>query len=197
MNNTFTDIYLNRGWGTGPSVSGQGSDLEQTQTIRAQLPTLFAQLNIRSVLDIPSGDYYWFKEMALDVRYTGADIVPELVAANRRQYLGVKFEVLDICKDELPQVDLVLVRDLLGHFSNHDVQTALRNLRASGSKYLLSTTFPNYFSTADIKTGEWRPINLAYYYGLPDPISVINEGCTQGAPQEFTDKCLGLWLLND
>lgn len=197
----FNEIYQNNFWKSDESVSGYGSTMEQTETIRKKLPVLFKSLNIKSVLDIPCGDLNWFpmNDMPDDFYYMGADIVPELVGSARDKMRGrkpilVQFEVMDITKDKLPPVDLILVRDLLGHFSNADVRLALKNIKQSGAKYLLATTFPSHENVTDITTGQWRPINLASLFGLPDPIMMINENCEDG-DGKFSDKSLGLWEL--
>jgi hypothetical protein len=61
----------------------------------------------------------------------------------------------------------------------------------SRSTYLLATTFPKHETNGDIKTGQWRPINLASMFGLPAPIELISENYNG----EFSDKSLGLWRL--
>ena len=197
MKDKFTEIYKTNFWSNPDSVSGHGSDLLATEIIRQEIPLLIEQYEIGTMLDIPCGDYWWFSHMkGLDgVTYTGADIVDDLIAENRRIYPRVNFQVLDLVEGRLPKVDLVLVRDCLGHLSNKSVRLALKNLRASGSKYLLATTFPDRENGGDIQDGEWRPINLASFFGLPDPIEYINEGCTV-ADGKFADKSLGLWRIN-
>lgn len=194
MREVFEEIYKTNYWNNSESVSGHGSDMEATEVIRRELPKLVERLTITNILDIPCGDFYWFKEMKLDVVYIGGDIVQELVDIDRKRYPGVDFRVLDATKDKLPEVDLILCRDMLGHFSNFDVKKALNNFRASGSKYLLATTFPDREEHINIETGQWRPINLASFYSLSDPILVINEGCKI---KGFEDKSLGLWELDD
>lgn len=157
---------------------------------------LYWRLEVRSLLDIPCGDFYWMDKVDLaGIDYIGADIVPELIEQNRREYPGRYFSTLDLTSSKLPRVDLVLVRDCLGHLSNANVSLALKNLRASGSRYLLATTFPNWENKGDIKDGEWRPINLASLFGLPDAIEYINERCNV-ADGKFADKSLGLWRIN-
>lgn len=199
MKDIFTKIYQDNDWKSDESVSGQGSTLDATEGIRRELPKLFDKFHVKSILDIPCGDFNWFDKMkwGTDDRelrlYIGADIVPELIASNRERY-GIRtyqdFQVLDITKDELPKVDLILVRDLFGHFSEPDLALAIQNIKRSGAKYLLATTFPSSFNTVRIQTGQWHALNLDYYCGLPPAIEIINEG-----NQMFKDKCLGLWQL--
>lgn len=195
MKDVFTDIYHTNYWNDKESVSGRGSNLKQTEGIREQLPDVFEQLDIYSLLDIPCGDYHWGAKMIWPHEYIGADIVPEIIKENKKQFPQKDWRVLDATKDELPKVDLILCRDMLGHFSNYEVRLALKNFRASGSTYLLATTFPDRENNGDIKTGEWRPINLASMFGLSNPILLIDEQNTEG-DGSYSDKCLGLWKIN-
>jgi hypothetical protein len=51
-------------------------------------------------------------------------------------------------------------RDRLDHLSLADVRKAQTNIVGSGSTYLLATTYPDHDSNHDIRSGEWRPLNL-------------------------------------
>jgi SAM-dependent methyltransferase len=196
----FTEVYVRGLWGALESRSGTGSNLEQTETIREQLPGLIRNLGARKVLDAPCGDFYWLKEVELDLdEYTGGDIVRELIEENRKRYEspGRKFIVLDIIEDELPRVDLIFCRDCLVHLSFRDISSALANMKKSRSTYFLTTTFSGRDSNEDIRTGQWRPLNLQRPpFDFPEPISLINENCTI-ANGIYADKCLGLWKLSE
>jgi SAM-dependent methyltransferase len=190
----FDDYYRNNSWGNDESVSGHGSSLQATSAIRSVLPLMFDHYDIGSVLDIPCGDFYWISHIVKPgtFHYIGADVVPELIDEVSRKHKGFDFRVLDITKDSLPKSDLVFCRDLFGHLPNYKIQAALRNIRRSGSKYLLTTTFPEHHNSGDIAEGQWRPINMAEFWGLGNPLEVINEHCQV---PEFADKALGLWRL--
>jgi hypothetical protein len=195
----FTDIYRNNKWSGSDSVSGIGSDAVQTKVIVERIPSLLAEIGAGSVLDIPCGDFFWMQGVDLaGVTYVGADIVQDIVDANMRRYAkpGVEFRRLDLTSDELPRAELVLVRDCLVHLSYEDIWRAIRNIRASGARYLLATTFPHRSNT-NIPTGRWRPLNLqAPPFDFPAPQLLINEGCTE-ADGKFTDKSLALWRVDD
>ena len=140
----FCDIYRRRGFGGEESVSGPGSSLKETETLRRELIGLFEQFNIRSVLDAPCGDFNWFREMELNLEsYTGVDIVPELISELHANFSDNKrrFIALDILKDELPKADLILCRDCFIHLSFKHISRAINNFKLSGAKYLLTTTF--------------------------------------------------------
>ena len=193
---TFAEIYEKRAWG-GKSASGRGSDLDQTKTIIKELPGLFKKYNIKSILDIPCGDFNWMQHVDLQgIDYIGADIVPEIIESNRQKYKQ-RFECLNLLEDDLPEVDLVLVRDCLGHLSYLDTFKALRNIRRSKSKYILTTTFTNQRKNHDIITGGWQPISLDQppFFFIP-PIETIKEDCTQ-SKGKYSDKSLGLWRVDN
>jgi SAM-dependent methyltransferase len=193
----FRDIYLDRRWGGKESVSGPGASLEQTGTIREQLPLLIKEFDIKSMIDIPCGDFHWMKHVDLrDCHYIGADILPELIEADRQQY-NYEFRLLDISQDPLPQVDLFFSRDCLVHFPFEYIERTIRNIRRSDSRYLLTTTFTARNENTDIPLGSWRALNLELPpIGFPPPLKVINENCTEHGGI-YSDKSLALWRISD
>lgn len=178
------------------SVSGTGSSIECTKEILLELPLVFYRNDIRSILDIPCGDFNWMQH--LDFRYldyTGVDVVEELIAANKKKYPNTNFQCLDITSDALPAVDLVISRDCFVHLSYADMWDALENVEQSGAKYLLTTTFQRTTPNQDIPSGGWRTLNLELApLFFPPPLELINEHCPEGGGI-YTDKCLGLWSL--
>ncbi len=196
----FVEIFRNNGWAGTESVSGLGSDSQQTRIIRRELPPLLRALNVCSVLDLPCGDYAWMRDVDLDgIDYLGADIVSELIENCSKHYAknGVRFRQLNLLTDELPKVDLVFCRDCLVHLSVDDIFMALRRICASQSEYLLTTTFPGRTENRDIVTGQWRAINLELPpFELPKPRMVIVEGCTE-FDGDWADKSLALWKIDD
>lgn len=196
MEDVFTKTYEHGGWGSAESVSGKGSTLAETKVIRTELPALMKELGVKSVLDIPCGDFNWMKEVVPSMdRYIGADVVKDLVAHNNRRYAGanVQFVFADAVKGELPRADMILCRDMLVHFPFREIVRTLRNFKASGAEYLLTTTFPSREANADIVVADWRPLNLQRPpFNLPPPIRLVVEGC-----ETKPDKSLGLWRLAD
>lgn len=191
----FTNIFHKNGWRGGESISGKGSGLDQTEKIRKELPRLFNHLQIKSILDCPCGDCQWIQFISLgNIDYIGGDIVFELVKQNSIKYDGLWFLHMSILEAINLTVDLILCRDCLVHFSDTDILKALKNIKESKSKYLLTTCFPRKQNEPDIVTGKgWRPINLCLPpFNLPVPESVINENCPA---KGFSDKCLYLWNL--
>jgi len=161
----FSRMYEKNSWANADSHSGAGSDLTQTRAIRAALVELVDSLGIQAMLDAPCGDYFWMRTLNLKLRrYVGADIVPSLIDANRKKYGSdnVQFEKLDVTTDTLPRSDLILCRDCLVHLPLEPALDALRNFKKSGSKYVLTTTYPGLLKANKqlIITGNWRPLDL-------------------------------------
>ena len=189
--------FERRVWSDGETVSGPGSTTLATSVLRSALVELIEEHRIKSLLDIPCGDGNWIStaNLKLDL-YIGADIVQELVDLNQSKWKGqpnCRFLKLDLTSNALPRVDLILCRDGLVHLSDALAMQALRNIKLSGSAYLLATTFPEHSNNADIVTGEWRPMNLQRPpFNLPKPFKLINE---QRKTPGYQDKSLGLWRI--
>jgi len=195
LKEVFTKIYENNLWTSQESKSGLGSELKSTEVIRRELPELFKKFEIKSVLDIPCGDFNWMQHVDMtNVDYIGADIVEKMIDSNKNNFVNVEFKVLDLTESELPKVDLIFVRDLLGHFNYQNVNKALQNIIRSGSKYLLTTSFTRWHYNVDIENGGWRPINLMLQPFSLKPIYLINEDCFEGNGQ-YNDKCLLLFEI--
>jgi hypothetical protein len=197
----FRDAITGNKWGVNnDSLSGSGSDLYQTRVVRQRLLTLWSEFDVRTMLDLPCGDFYWIAHVPMDrIQYIGGDILPELIERNVELYQrpNVTFRRINLLQDRLPKVDLVLCRDCLVHFSYRDALTALGNICDSGSTYLLTTTFTDRRRNHNIATGQFRPLNLeARPFSLPVPIVTINEGCTE-YNGVHRDKSLGLWRVSD
>jgi hypothetical protein len=192
----FTEHYEKNGWGIEETRSGIGSTVHNTEAVRAAIPRLLAEFHIRTLLDIPCGDFNWMKLIDLPIRYIGADIVEEIVARNQRQY-GSKirsFIRLDLTVDSLPTVDLILCRDCLFHLSYRHINQALVNIKRSEARFLLTTTNPGLHKNKDIVTGEWRRLNLQIApFCLPEPLILIDEKGWDPAD----DRQLGLWRISD
>lgn len=205
LKDKFTDIYNNNLFAGRKSRSGEGSDDIQTAVIRREIPRLIKDYNIQTFLDAPCGDWYWMSQTALNAeKYIGVDIVQPLIDRNNHLYGSEStiFECLNLTTDTISRVDLIFSRDCLVHLAYDDAFRVLKNFKASGSKYLLTTTFTdrqhNLDHIDDSNFGVfWQPLNLQRApFNFPAPIALINEGCTEGK-NAFTDKCLGLWLLSD
>lgn len=197
----FSTIYRSNGFCGTESLSGAGSTLFQTRIIRRELPLLFRRLGVRSMLDIPCGDFHWMRTVDLaDIHYTGADVVDEMVEINQSRFGAEKreFKRVDLISGPLPAADLVFCRDCLVHLPFEDALSAIDTIRNSQCQWLLTTTFPRTEANKN-PLGEmgWRPLNLTLPpFNFPPPELLITEKCTE-AGGLAGDKALGLWRIAD
>ena len=165
LRDRFTLIYRRNAWGSKESVSGSGSTYAMTNSIRSLLPIIFKKFSIKSILDVPCGDFNWMKLVDLHgISYLGGDIVEPLVADLNRNFSSkfISFMQFDITLNSFPKSDLVLNRDCLFHLSYRDILFTLSNFLKSGSTYFLSTSHENRgkFINSDIRSGGFRLIDL-------------------------------------
>ena len=189
----FTEIYRNNLWNNEESRSGGGSTLKRTKRVRKGIQDLLEEEGITSLCDAGCGDFNWMKTVDLtNIRYIGVDIVEDVVAENKRMYGkdNIEFCELDITRDDLPRVDLLLCREVLFHLPFDDVCRALINFKRSQSKYFLTTHFPYLSRNTDVVAGRCRGINFQQSpLNLSAPVRTIEE--------DVSDHCLALWKLDD
>lgn len=195
----FARIWQTNLWGAATSASGLGSETAATSAIREALPQLLPRLDVHSLLDAPCGDALWIADCLGQVDYTGVDIVPQLITANalraQREGIAGRFLCADITRDPLPACDLILCRDCLVHLSFSNIRLALAQFQASGSAWLMTTTFTEWAVNLDCEDGDWRALNLeSAPFHWPPPVELINERCAEGEGG-WRDKSLGLWCL--
>jgi len=200
LQEVFAHIHAVNLWGDAETVSGPGSSLHATRVLRRELPPLLRELGVRTLLDAACGDCHWIARTPLAVdSYVGIDIVPEIIAANRRRLADSqhRFEVLDLTRDPLPRADVILCRDCFIHLSFPYIFAALRNFKTSGAEYLLTTTYGGLDANGDILSGEWRPIDLEQPpLCFPHPLRRFEElRCEDGG--RTISRQLGLWRLED
>ncbi|MGB0498349.1 MAG: class I SAM-dependent methyltransferase [Rubricella sp.] len=194
LQQTFSDATWARPR-RGVPRSGPGSTLEHTALLRDALPDLLRRHGVSSLLDAPCGDWTWMREVDLaGVHYTGLDIVPAIVEANRNAFGGeaVAFAVADLTSDPLPRADLLLCRDCLFHLV-FDLRWAFfENFLASGTPLLLTTTYSNPRNRVLEKNGDFQFFNMtAPPFSFPEPLERIEDD-KPGRRSRFA-RFMGLW----
>jgi hypothetical protein len=136
--------------------------------------------------------------------YVGGDVVEAIVASNNERYRNAarSFVRLDLTTGPLPLVagepaDAVLCRDCLVHLSFANIARALRVIRESGARHLVTTTFLEHSTNIDVIDGDWRMLNLERApFNLPSPVAVLVEGCVEEGGA-YADKALAAWKVSD
>jgi hypothetical protein len=194
MKDIFTRIIDTHYW--QEVVCGSGSTIASTHTIRSALIPFLRKHNITSVLDAPCGDFSWMSliDWPNDITYMGADIVENLILANRQKYPKKIFYTMDISTDPFPNVDLLFCRDCLFHFSQEDLFKTFRNIAKSKIKYVMLTNYPNG-DNRDIQTGAFRELMLEQDpINLPKPLDLIMEHSLNRNISLWPVKVLGKFL---
>jgi hypothetical protein len=179
---------------TGESVSGSGSSLAATEKLRTALPQALRDLGVKTLLDVPCGDWNWMSHVDLPVeRYIGGDIVIPLIRRNQKRFGNSQriFEYIDLCKDELPDSDLLLCRDALIHFSYKDIWRVIANITRAKIEFIATTTFPDTNANQDQSTGiPWRHINLeSSPFNFPQPLIKLVDDYNR------PDQILAFWRI--
>ncbi|WP_339873281.1 class I SAM-dependent methyltransferase [Olleya marilimosa] len=155
-------VYKMNLWGRNASefYSGEGSHNPELvnpyiEAIVSFLKTLNTPI---SVCDLGCGDFnIGSKLFKYTSKYFAIDIVPELIDHNKSNFKAnnLSFSSLDIAKDDLPPADCALIRQVLQHLSNAEVQNILNKLQAY--KYVIITehipTF-DFIPNLDIISGQ-------------------------------------------
>jgi hypothetical protein len=161
----FSQIFNDRYWGDEESVSGIGSRMVQTESIRSELPRIIEKYEVKRLFDAPCGDLNWMKLVLSQTKvdYAGGDIVPEVVEIARQNSpnSAYQFSIFDITSDRFPAADLWMCRDVLFHLSFANIWKVLENFSRSDVGMMLVTTHTaKDVVNRDIWTGDFRLLDL-------------------------------------
>jgi len=125
---------FSEGWKGGGTETpcGSGSKIANTLNQRIWLAEIALKYNIESVTDVGAGDLNWVGLVDWDVVYLALDLIP-------RRPGVIQF---DLVHEVPPKSDCLLCLWVLNHMPYEDSQASIRNLKASGSKYLIMTDRP-------------------------------------------------------
>jgi hypothetical protein len=190
---TFETIYRRNLWNGIETRSGPGSGTAATTAISHAIAELADNLEVETVVDAACGEGRWQPELP---GYLGLDVAPSAIRAARRFHPERDYRVHDV-RDGCPTADLVICRDAMQHLSLEEGRQLLEAIRASGSPWLLASTYVGG-QNVDIATGEWYSPDLtARPFNLPAPMHFIPDGYDYADPELIRNpaKHLGLWWL--
>jgi len=194
------DMYLRRKK-RGENVSGPGSSLEETAALRKSLPGLFQTYGVKRLIDVPCGNFFWFQHVNHDLKsYKGYDIVKEVIEEDNRRFADEvhSFEVMNCLDGDLGAADMILVRDLLIHFSNDDIFRFFKNLQQSDITYILTTSYRETEKNEKVETGMPRPVNLCLApFNFPEPLDFVLEESRNFDARYYNSRGMALWRLDD
>ncbi|MEP0189425.1 MAG: class I SAM-dependent methyltransferase [Erythrobacter sp.] len=189
----FKIVHDKNLWKDPESLSGGGSTVAFTQSIRQGLSDWLNSNEIKSLVDLPCGDFNWMRlvDFPAGMEYIGIDIVEDLIAANLANHASDRhrFEVGDIIAGPVPKAEVYFCRDVFIHFPNSAVEKSIQNVKAAGAKYLIATTFPDVTEKTDTVFPNSRRQNMALFLGEPEELLDDND-------DGRTDKFMGVWKLD-
>lgn len=142
--NVMKQVYQQRLWGSNntPFYSGDGS--HDTEIIEPYIQTVINFLKkfspFLTVCDLGCGDFNIGKEIApFSSKYIAIDIVDELILYNQTKYQNenISFKCLDIAAEALPKTECVIIRQVLQHLCNAEIESILKKLHQF--KYIILT----------------------------------------------------------
>lgn len=158
----MNQIYEQHLWGGKDFdyFSGQGSHDSNIILPYIKAVTLFfnSHKNPLSVCDLGCGDFNIGKHLfQYTNRYIAIDIVDKLIKRNKTKFRAeaLEFHCLDIVKDKLPITDCIILRQVLQHLSNTEIEIILKKMH--NYKYLILTEhLPSgaFTPNKDIITGQ-------------------------------------------
>lgn len=175
MGDRFAEIYEKAEWGGG-QPSGPGSDPSQLSSYRTLLQQTISAPDVRRVVDLGCGD--WSLAQTLDwsgVDYLGLDVVPALIEKHQKRHAtdNIRFDLAGPPGTPLPEADLLIIKDVLQHWSTADIRKFLEVLPAvrmaliTNDRDLTRKSWRTLWrrqrpieANCDTVTGGYRPLDL-------------------------------------
>ena len=231
----FDRVYAEKIWGKSGGGSGPGSSERSTRGLSGLLVYFIMSQGIDSFLDAACGSMEWMpvtlevidslrkvdglanRRASPPLNYTGTDIVGSLIERHEKtlrpghpQWRFIHADMTDPGYPELVGAhDLVMARDVFFHLSSDKVLAALRNLKRTGSRWLLVTHTPHHTKeNSDVPTskphgmelneGGVRGLNLHNApYNLPKSEWDFTEhDFTDRGARHGRGKRISLWRLD-
>lgn len=155
-------VYKMNFWGDNKThfYSGEGSHNPDIVDPYIEAVSLFLRSfeTPITVCDLGCGDFNIGKQLVKHTKnYIAIDIVKDLILYNKEKFKAenLEFLCLDIAKDNLPFTDIVIIRQVLQHLSNTEVQNIVGKL--ANFKYIILTEhlpLGNFVPNKDIISGQ-------------------------------------------
>ena len=140
--------------------SGPGSTLEFSKPYREFVERFILKHGLLSIYDLGCGDAMVGTHIrTFGGHYLGVDVIPERIERNAQLYPHHSFIVKDL-RHSYPSADLVLVKDVIQHWSNVEIEKWLVHMKRCAFRFALVTNCCYGEVNQDIKTGGWRAVDL-------------------------------------
>ena len=184
----FTKIYESGAWGVGAADgmphSGSGSRGRYVEQWCSLLETQLRVYKVTTIADLGCGDLTVGAIIArMGHALTGVDVVQSVIDWNRRTHTSecVRFVRADLTSDPLPHASAAIVRQVLQHLTNSEVDAALANILR---------TYPLAFITEHVYTGPNCVANVDMHHGPGTRVSMFSGVFIDHHPFNVPAKCL-------
>ncbi len=160
----FNCIYSDCEWGrdlNGEGTSGTGSTFESARLYISFVNNFIKTHDVKSILEIGCGDGVLLEYLNIpqETSYTGYDVVESILEKNRKKFPNYTFANKNILTENLPEVDLILCKDVLQHLPNNVVINIFDKIKTRCKWALLTNDF-DLASNNDIPVGGHRYLDL-------------------------------------
>jgi SAM-dependent methyltransferase len=141
----FDEVYKRDFWKRGDSRSGPGSEGLTARRYVELVLEYASKHSLRTVVDAGCGDFSVGSRLStIFERYIALDVSPRIIEINKQRYAdlatkNVTFGVADLTSTTFPEADLILIRQVLQHLTNAQIEQILKNLEASKWRRTLIT----------------------------------------------------------
>jgi hypothetical protein len=154
LKSIFQDIYKTQLWNNAdPNIplSGPGSSLENAKNCSDMINEFIYNNDCKSVIDLGCGDLTWMSKTNFfndnNIKYTGIDVVDNLIISHSKIYPKKKFINEDIITyKDFENVDIMIIRDVIFHLKNSEILSIFDNIK-NKFKFLLITSCLNENNT--------------------------------------------------
>ena len=155
-------VYDMKLWGGAAFDFYSGSGSHDLKIIKPYLDNIInflsAHNNSLIVCDLGCGDFNIGKHLTkYTKKYIAIDIVENLIERNKTLFKdhNLEFQCLDIVEDEFPKADCIILRQVLQHLSNSEIDKITKKL--ARYKYVILTEhlpMGNFSPNVDIISGQ-------------------------------------------
>jgi hypothetical protein len=145
LQEAFEEVYRRDMWKQGDSRSGLGSEGLVAERYIELVQNYAAKHELRTAVDAGCGDFTVGRRLARTFeQYVAFDVSSLIIEDNKRRYSdltgsNVTFDVVDMTSATFPRGDLILIRQVLQHLTNAQIEQILKNLEASNWRRVLIT----------------------------------------------------------
>ena len=161
LTEVFNEIYAKKKWGLG---SGTGSiPIFNTPIINFINNYINSHPDILTILDVGCGDFKIGSRLTLtDKKYTGIDTSGIIIDFSKRKYTNKnhRFLHMDAVCDNLPEADLIIIKDVFIHLSFENIQKILNKINPYKHVIIQNDIYKKNMMNVDISNGDFRALDM-------------------------------------